>query len=252
MSNLLDIGVNLIATAIAFAFGWFANRLRDLWRFRKTRAFWRDFVTDDLKVVTSVFIQDEHYIWERSGLVGVGDVQALGELEKQLQKVGVRHLPITPSHQLTGAEHRGNLVLVGGPHSNEVTAEVMRRLPLTLRFGPAETHDANIYDADTNNVMEWVSDAGDRLVVDQGIVIRAANPFNAERSVVILAGSFGFGTSAAAQLLNRPELLTHRVVTAGRPFEAVFSVEIVRGTPQNIEIKDLKQLDPHILRTERG
>jgi hypothetical protein len=248
MSSLRDVAVNLFAAALAFVVGWSFNWMRGLWRFRNIRGFWKPFATNDLKVVTSIFIKEEHYIWERSGLVGVGDVLALNELRQQLQRVRVSHLPLTPSHQLTGLERRGNLVLVGGPHSNQVTAEVMQRLPLTFHFGSPEEHDAAIYDTETGNRMQCVVDASDQLLVDQGILIRAANPFNRQRSIVILAGSFGFGTSAAAQLLANPELLTHSIVAAGHPFEATFSVEIVGGTPQQIELKNLRQLDSTVIR----
>ncbi|WP_381805605.1 hypothetical protein [Streptomyces niveus] len=234
--------MSLLASALAFAFGWSANRLRSYWKFRNIRYFWRDFVTDDLRVVTSIFIDAEHYRWERSGLIGVGDVLALNELEKQLQKAGLHHLPLTPSHQLTGPEYRGNLILVGGPHSNLVTAEVMRRLPLTLGFGDAETHDAKIYDSETQEITEYTIDGNDQLITDHGVLIRAANPFNPERNIIILAGSFGYGTSAVALMTGSPKLLSHNIVTAGHPFEAVVSAEIVRNTPQRIEMKKIKRL----------
>lgn len=248
MSSLRDLAVNLVAAALAFFFGRSYDHLRARWRFRSIRAFWKPFVTDDLKVVTSIFIQEEHYIWERSGLVGVGDVLALNELRQQLQRAGVAQLPLTPSHQLTGLERRGNLVLVGGPHSNQVTAEIMQRLPLTFHFGSLDVHDANIYDTSTGDTMQCVVDARDQLLVDQGIVIRAVNPFNRERNVVILAGSFGFGTSAAAQLLSSPDLFNHPIAAAGHPFEATFSVEIAGGTPQQIELKAVRRLDSRVIR----
>jgi hypothetical protein len=243
-SSLRDLLVNLASAAIAFVAGWSFGRLRDLWRFRNMRSFWKPFATGDLRVVTSIFIKEEHYIWERSGLVGVGDVLALNELRQQLQRAGVGHLPLTPSHQLTGPERQGNLVLVGGPHSNQVTAEVMQRLPVTFTFGSVDAHDANIYDASTGEVMRCVMDSHDQLVVDQGILIRAANPFNRERNIIILAGSFGFGTSAAARLLADAAFLTDTIVAEGHPFEAVFSVEIVGGTPQQIDLKELRSLAP--------
>ncbi|MFI6037768.1 hypothetical protein ACIBBD_27030 [Streptomyces sp. NPDC051315] len=246
--SLHDLVINLSSAAIAFAAGWSFDRVRDVWRFRSVRGFWKQFATRDLKVVTSIFIKEEHYIWERSGLVGVGDVLALNELRQQLYRVGVSHLPLTPSHQLTGLERQGNLVLVGGPHSNQVTAEVMRRLPVTFSFGAVETHDANIYDALTGEVMRCVMDSNDQLTVDQGLLIRATNPFNRERHVIILAGSFGFGTSAAARLLAGSDLLNNPVVAEGHPFEAVFSVEIAGGTPQQIELRKLRQLDSTMLR----
>lgn len=85
-------------------------------------------------------------------------------------------------------------------------------------------------------------DSHDQLVVDQGILIRAANPFNRERNIIILAGSFGFGTSAAARLLADAAFLTDPIVAEGHPFEAVFSVEIVGGTPQQIDLKELRRL----------
>lgn len=247
-STLQDLLINLSSAVIAFAAGWSWDKLRDLWRFRNVRSFWKPFATRDLKVVTSIFIKEEHYIWERSGLVGVGDVLALNELRQQLHRAGVDQLPLTPSHQLTGLERQGNLVLVGGPHSNRVTAEVMQRLPVTFTFGPVDVHDANIYDSVTGDVMRCVMDSEDQLVVDQGILIRATNPFNHERNIIILAGSFGFGTSAAARLLASSQILAHEIVAQGSPFEAVFSVEIAAGTPQHIELKNVRQLDSTMLR----
>ncbi|MGV9567628.1 hypothetical protein [Streptomyces sp. NPDC003480] len=247
-SSLQDLIINLSSAAIAFAAGWSFDQLSDLWRFRNIRGFWKPFATSDLRVVTSIFIKEEHYIWERSGLVGVGDVLALNELRQQLKRAGVDQLPITPSHQLTGLERQGNLVLVGGPHSNRITAEVMQRLPVTFTFGSAETHDANIYDSVTGDVMRCVMNSDDQLVIDQGILIRATNPFDRGRNVLILAGSFGFGTSAAAHLLSSLEILTQEIVAQGNPFEAVFSVEIAGGTPQHVELKKLRQLDSTVLR----
>jgi hypothetical protein len=84
----------------------------------------------------------------------------------------------------------------------------------------------------------------DRLITDQGLLIRAANPFSPERNIIILAGSFGFGTSAAALLMASAELLSHDIVAAGHPFEAVVSAEIVRNTEQRVEMKKIKRLGP--------
>ncbi|MET8980570.1 hypothetical protein ABZX85_33690 [Streptomyces sp. NPDC004539] len=182
------------------------------------------------------------------GLVGVGDVLAINELRQQLQRTGVKHLPLTPSHHLTGLERRGNLILVGGPHSNRVTAEIVQRLPLTYTFGPADLHDARITDSRTGEVMSPEFDAQGQLAVDLGILIRAANPFQPDRHIVVLAGSFGFGTSAAARLLSDPDFLNHPLVSGGSPFEAAFSVEVVAGEPQRIDLKDLRELGTTVRR----
>ncbi|WP_338684021.1 hypothetical protein QD712_26090 [Streptomyces acidiscabies] len=245
---LQDLLVNLSSASLAFGAGWSFDRARDLWRFRDTRGFWKPFTAHDLKMVTSIFIQEEHYIWERSGLVGVGDVLAIHELRQQLQRTGVKHLPLTPSHHLTGLERRANLILVGGPHSNRVTAEVVQRLPLTYTFGPVEEHDARITDARTGEILSPDITPDNQLAVDLGILVRAPNPFQPDRHIVILAGSFGFGTSAAARLLSDPEFLNHPLVSGGSPFEAAFSVEVVGGEPQRIDLKGLRELDTAVRR----
>lgn len=245
-SSLHDLVINIFAAVITFVAGWSSDRVRALWRFRSVRRFWKPFVTSDLKIVTSIFGKEEHYILERSGLVGVGDMWALDGLRRQLERAGVDRLPIVSSHQLTGLERQGNLILVGGPHSNRVTAEVMRRLPVTFTYGPEEVHDANIYDSLTGEVMGCVLDSEGQLALDQGILIRAVNPFNRDRNVIILAGSFGYGTNAAVRLLARPEILTHTVVAQGHSFEAVYCVEVAGGTSQHIELKKLRPLDSTI------
>lgn len=234
MGVIGDLAINVLAGAIFFALGWAVSRAQSRWRYRRIRAFWRRLASPDLKIVTTIFMERGLYVWERSRLLGVGDMLAVAEVQRHLRELGRQYLHPTTSDQLSGVDRKSDLILIGGTHANTVTAEVMERLPLTFTFGESEAHDYAVHDQVTGQAYAVAIDKDDTLTADQGIVVCAPNPFAPERNVLIIAGSFDFGTAAGAQLLSRGELVDHEIVRSGAHFEAYFSVDVVGGAPQHI------------------
>src|SRR3712207_6809703 len=80
------------------------------------------------------------------------------------------------------------------------------------------------------------------LISDQGIVVRAPNPFNSERQILILAGSYGYGSTAAARLVTSSRFLRHPLARSSKNFEALFTTEVVDHAPQEAVILEIREL----------
>jgi hypothetical protein len=82
---------------------------------------------------------------------------------------------------------------------------------------------------------------GNEILVDCGVIIRAPNPFEPRNSVVIICGSYGYGSWAAVQLTMSDDFLK-RIPRSWKSVECVFRVEVVRDTPQRPEILLLREI----------
>ncbi|GAX57953.1 helix-turn-helix domain-containing protein [Streptomyces olivochromogenes] len=204
------------------------NQMRN----RQARDFWRQFAKRDLTVVVGL-----HQLsgWEPSGLIGVGDAFALSELQQYFVHIGVPSPVIAYSDRMDSTSRRNPLILIGGPDSNKITNEVIQRLPCSLRVGGGATHDVAIRDSQTGRIYSPRSlrrGSG----TDFGVVIKAENPFNPQTSVLIIAGSFGYGSWAGARLVTEPEGLKLHLGSSQASFECLFATEVVDRSPQATEI----------------
>jgi len=79
---------------------------------------------------------------------------------------------------------KNNLILIGGPVVNKITAMVNSKLPVRFdkesHWGIKSTVSGNIYPND-----------------ESGLVVKAKNPFDAERHILLVAGKRYMGTRAA-------------------------------------------------------
>lgn len=243
--GLRDLLINLAAAAIAFAAGASRRRVYFNLRTRVLRGFWRPILNGGFWVAVGSFMEDEYYRRERAGFAGLGDIEAYLKLKGQLHRSGFRDFDLGPGHQVSIEQRKSNLILIGGPHSNPLTAQVLGSLTTTLRFGEAsrpEGKDSAIYDSRLNTVTDCRVDAGERLQSDQGLIIRCANPFAPEKTVLILAGSWGYGTTAAAHLIESGDFLNNPIVRSKDPFEAFFSCRIVDGAIGEITLDSVRRL----------
>lgn len=86
--------------------------------------------------------------------------------------------------EVKGKDLRHNLILIGGPVTNKIVEQVNTRLP--IRF---EKTDAwNIHSSLSGNI--YTTD-------ETGLIVKAKNPFNPEKSILLLAGRRYSGTRAA-------------------------------------------------------
>ncbi|MEV0466529.1 hypothetical protein AB0I30_23775 [Nocardia tengchongensis] len=247
MQQLQDLGINLLAAIIAFGVGLSTSQIRDRWRTRSTRRFWKPYANSEIRVITAVHRPGDPQVIDRSEWVGLGDVVALITLQEAAGALGTAKVVVRPPHRLNDEDWRSDLILIGGPSTNSVTEDALTRLPITVGYGSMDqppTRSSTLRDKQTGTVWAVVRTAdGARIRTDHGVVIRAVSPFNRRRTVLILAGGTALGTAGAAMLCQQQEFLDHPVVRSGDPFEAVCSVDIAGGAPREVETILIRPLE---------
>lgn len=213
MNRIDDLMINLLAAVIGFSAARLGSTIQRALRTRRARRFWNPFVDGKLHLVFPVWDEARHTdtkhttTWDPSGLAGVGDVVALTVIERHLRSIRLQDYDVCYSHLMVGDQLNSNLVLIGGPYSNHVSRMAMERLPLTFVFNDAEKCDVRILDRIDGTLHGPIEREVGALTTDTGLIVRARNPFNSERQILIVAGSYGFGSAAAATLVASPAFL---------------------------------------------
>lgn len=107
---------------------------------------------------------------------------------------------------------KNNLILIGGPVVNKITAMINSKLPVRFdkesHWGIKSTITGNIYPND-----------------ESGLIVRAKNPFNPERHVLLVAGKRHTGTRAAIIAF----LKNFREISAGNMNSRSVKAKVVEG-----------------------
>ncbi|WP_222272891.1 hypothetical protein [Modestobacter marinus] len=230
-----DLAINLIAAIIGFSVARLQAWLQFLRRSRNARRFMRG----ECNVVLSAFTDSNFRAWERSGLVGAGDVKALVVLERKLFSIREQEFALKHAPALQGHEVAGNLVLLGGPDANRWTAAVMERVALGVGVEPG-----TITFVDKVSSRRFYPHHGREAGSgsDAGVVVKVRSPFNSQSLVLVLAGGFGEGKQAAAELVCSPKFEDHPVIRSGADFELLFTVDIIGGVPQEPEVQFIREI----------
>lgn len=119
----------------------------------------------------------------------------------------------------------------------------MRLVDSPLQFGDADIHEVSLYDRrDEFGLFNPGRDAAGRIERDHGLALRFPNPYNPLSTVAILAGSFGHGTHAAAQLVcHHGQAIVAPVDCAEDGFGLLLQTDVIDNWP----------LSPKILRSSR-
>ncbi|MFE0764794.1 hypothetical protein [Streptomyces smyrnaeus] len=183
----------LVAAALTGLMGlarWLlARRLpaRRIWRFEKAAEL--------STVVDTDHVDTGRY---RRPVSGLGQVRALSLLVPSLH-LAYRDLDLEKLHlsaHLPGSALEGDLLVLGGPKTNETAGRLLTAMADSLPF---RTGSGRIVWDGT----PYEGDAADGAVTrDLGLVIRAPNPFNPAARVVLLCGWSTYGTLAAARWLT--------------------------------------------------
>jgi hypothetical protein len=134
-----------------------------------------------------------------------------------------------------GEDLRTNLILLGGPDYNDITRKAISKIESNLKFGDPKRHEIAFFDAlEDNRYIPRTSNESGEVVLDYGVIIRQANPFDLSKQLLLIAGSFGFGTWAGVRFVTSLEFLEHPLVSNGRPVEFLIETDVVLETPQAI------------------
>jgi hypothetical protein len=185
-------------------------------------------------------------------MTGIGQVRAIGIIMPSVGRAYRSYLEDSNLRMSLGCDvtedrFGGDLVTIGGPKTNEVTAFVLERIGLPDGFGIAsvpdaatgETVDRILWNGSDARGQVEVVPAGRQIAL--GLVVRCQNPIRGRGVLTILAGAAAsgsgtFGTEAAASaVVHRTALHVSRRATLSR--RRVGMVALVRadvGTRGNI------------------
>ncbi len=242
-----DISTNLIAAAIGGAVLWLGSLARRRAMQFRAQRFWRH-VTDHDPVI-AVGIQDPTSRgWDRAGLVGSGDVAALLRIHEGLRALGT-DARVVVADALSADAWGGNLILIGGPDANQLTAEMMARIDesLSFVFPKWQQHYVFLMDKVTRRMIGPDHSADGKVVkVDYGLIVRTQNPLGTnDTEIIILAGCWGYGTEAAAKMLATKTFYRHPLVRSKRPFEILIRTTIAGDVPQAVQLVEARSLDAY-------
>ncbi len=197
---------------------------------RRARAFWSAFSDAPCQIVMGRHRAFEHF--EYSGLLGVGCAIAMTELKSHLDAIGLRNVQIAFADRMSGDALNTHLVVLGGPDGNSVAREVVRRLDTSIRFGNADRHEIAFHDSQTGATYVPRGTGTSSIEDDYGLIVLGANPFAPDRRLLLIAGSFGYGTWAASRFLMSEPFLSQSTAIAREPLECLVHAELFRETPQ--------------------
>jgi hypothetical protein len=205
VGQLVNVLAGLATTLLGYIIGRVWQRVVDQIPYRRARVFWRPLFTSQIQVVVSRF--ESPSFNEPTGLVGGGDAIALREISAYLSRIGFRKHKVVYVDE-AGLDRKNNLILLGGPDANAVTRDALKLIGARFQLvDPGPGHPAEI--RDTAPVESHATLSGARTAVrayaptadtDYGVVIRARNPFNPEKWLVIFAGAYGYGTWGGVEL----------------------------------------------------
>ena len=170
---------------------------------------------------------------ETTGAMGTGDAIALGEVISILTILGADYEVVPDAKDTDLVNH--NLVLIGGPGSNQTTKLISQRMKLPIWFkaktGLLASFEPVIYDSIGETEFTTVRDQDGRIETDVGLIVYAKNPFDTNKQLLILAGAWGAGTAGAARAVIRQSETASRLFELQKA-EAVVSVPVVHGVAQ--------------------
>ncbi|HEY2498384.1 MAG TPA: hypothetical protein VGK24_15070 [Candidatus Angelobacter sp.] len=237
----LDLMKDCAKFLIGAGAGWILRTARERWRTRNARSFWRPFLSDDLCIVVGSFHEFKNF--ERSGLLGVGDAIALGELQTFLSRIGGKKVPHAYASRFNGDMLKQTLVVIGGPDANSVALEALVLFKSTFQVGP---EDVAITDTTTTPPKLYSPNELDKngSGVDYGLILCGPNPFCPNKMMMLIAGCYGHGTLAGARYVSSPEFLTlPQVQDGGKSFECLIKTDVMRDTPQAIHLIDIRKIE---------
>lgn len=246
MDGMKDLVINIAAAILVFAAGAASREVMRFIKTRRDRTFWgRQLLRGRTFLFIGAFERFKHL--EPSGFVGLGDVRAKDVVTAILRRNGAE-FQTAYSARISEDQLHENMVLLGFDDTNSLTVGMLERLgsgfsvdcdAMTI----SDLHSGNVYSAEWD--VEVLSDAqlrrdldstwfisaetsgvrsARRFYADYGVLVRCTNPFAPKRTLIMMAGLYGFGTWRAAQLAEDDWFL--QCCADLKNFECLFRVEV--------------------------
>lgn len=209
--------------------------------------FWKPFFQTRTTIVIGTYYTERFRAWEASTLMGTGDALALGKIMGTLNNIGIKNIDVVPTYNFTGDRYQDNLILIGGPDANKLTRETYDKLNTKLRFGNPDRNEIALFDTSKGETYVPKYNSNSQVVGDYGFAFKTQNPYNQETNAIILAGCFGFGTCAAAQIFESEKLLEKiEGFENEHGFEVLVYSDIINDWTQKPKIISSYKLPPSV------
>jgi len=132
-----------------------------------------------------------------------------------------------------------NIVLIGGPITNEITGEIMSNFKIPFSF---EGHV--LIDNYNNKKYEPKLDENGKILEDYAFILKTKNPYNNKNTLIIIAGCYGYGTYSGAKALTDYDIL--RKIKRNGTFKSIGLIvksHIINGIPQRPFLIDSFKLE---------
>ena len=133
---------------------------------------------------------------------------------------------------MDGNRLQENLIVIGGADNNPIAGKVLERPECPIEPGNSSMNEVDFRSRVTGRRYGPERDASGECVYDYGAIVRAPNPFNPDKKVLLLFGCFGFGTWAAGRHACSARFLADPRIAAGADGLTIVRTEIVKGVPQ--------------------
>jgi len=240
VNDVRDIGINLLATAIAFGLGTGTRTVVHSVRTWRSRRFWGGVLKGRLTLFLGALPRLRDL--EPSGLIGLGDTHAVHELTDTLTGLGAT-FEMSYAEKLSDGQQHHNLILVGAHEVNQIVDAIQDDAQFTYRFlpDPMRIHDVQ---TGVDHVPEWDPKREGELLLDYGTLSRLPNPYHHRSTVVILSGVYGFGTWGGARVISDAEFLRRCRRLGTYDVECLFAVRILQGIVLSVRVLDVRPLAP--------
>lgn len=188
-----EFAFELVIAAAIGIFLWFRSLLFDQ---LPKRVLWKLNNPHRVRVVLSTSFVDSSEGY-RKPATGVGQVKAFAHISKIFTRAfpSIDFDQVFLSEEVTSSQMQTDLILLGGPHTNEITRYVLEDLkenaPVSIGAGNSLVlQDETIFTPVIND---------ESVVKDYGVILACPNPYNSRRRALLFFGSHTFGTEAATQ-----------------------------------------------------
>jgi hypothetical protein len=232
VDDLRDLVVNIVAGVLLFVLGFGSRQGYAIWQGRKVGRFWRPITRGGVTLVIGRF-EEKFRNYDPVGFHGRGDTEARRELNDMFRDARLRPLSLTEPATISSVGRRGNLILLGGGDGNPLAARLMADVGSRIQFlNEDEVSPPALLDNANNPPFRMQPEVRDgQTLTDFGVLIRARNPSDRRKWVVIIAGCYGFATWVGPRLTQDPML-----ANAPDEFECVYRVPINENEPGEPEI----------------
>lgn len=200
-----DFQTNIVASAVwsffLFVLGFGARWIREEWRTRGPRRFWRPFLKG--KNELAVVLTDKPGTEARSpGKISLTDVRAFSDVRSVLESLGRKVEIKMRSSADIGQLEKDSFVSIGGPKANGISEQVLLRLGDRLPVRCDATNGCFNFAGSSFNA---AYDQAGLVIRDYGLIVRLLKLDNkslSSKPALVVFGLHGHGTEQAVRAIH--------------------------------------------------